>query len=82
VQENVDVMHYLMVDDHFTWWQCGRSYLCRIIDMLHMKYVDEVFFGKEVVTGVPAIAREWVQIARKRQRAAKASVDSARNPGS
>ena len=41
-----------------------------------MKYVDEVFFGKEVVTGVPAIARAWVQIARKRQKAAKPSVKS------
>ena len=30
---------------YYTWWQCGRSYLCRIIDMLHMGYVDEVLFG-------------------------------------
>jgi hypothetical protein len=66
VTENVDVKHYLMVDDHFTWWSCGRSYLCRIVDMLHMKYVDEVLFGKEVVTRLPAIAQEWVRIARKR----------------
>ncbi len=33
--ERIEVKHYLMVDDQFTWWQCGRSYLCRIIDMLH-----------------------------------------------
>jgi hypothetical protein len=28
--EKVKVLHYLMVDDKFTWWDCGRSYLCRI----------------------------------------------------
>ena len=33
--EKIDVKHYLMVDDFNTWWNMGRSYLCRIIDMLH-----------------------------------------------
>ena len=64
--EQVDVEHYLMVDDHFTWWECGRSYLCRLIDMLHMGYVDEILFGREVVDRVPAIARSWVKAARQR----------------
>jgi len=64
--EGIDVKHYLMVDDHFTWWDCGRSYLCRIIDMLHMGYVDEVLFGSEVVERMPSIVKEWVKIARKR----------------
>lgn len=36
------VQHILFIDDYFTWWECGRSYLCRMIDMLHMGYVDEV----------------------------------------
>jgi hypothetical protein len=45
-----DIKHYLFVDDRFTWWECGRSYLCRIIDMLHTEHVDEVFFGKEVLS--------------------------------
>ena len=58
--ENIHVKHYLIVDSHFTWWECGRSYLCRIIDMLHMGYVDEVFFGKEVVTGLPNEVKSWV----------------------
>jgi hypothetical protein len=65
--EGVDVRHYLMVDDYFTWWECGRSYLCRLIDMLHMGYVDEVLFGKEVVERLPAIVKEWVKVARGRQ---------------
>jgi hypothetical protein len=55
------VQHVLMVDDYFTWWECGRSYLCRIIDMLHMGYVDEVLFGREVVERLPLLAREWKQ---------------------
>lgn len=53
------VQHILFIDDHFTWWECGRSYLCRMIDMLHMGYVDEVVFGREVLTRLPALAKEW-----------------------
>jgi hypothetical protein len=64
--EKIQVRHYLMVDDEFTWWQCGRSYLCRIIDMLHMGYVDEVLFGYEVIEQLPGIAKQWVEIARGR----------------
>jgi hypothetical protein len=62
--ENIDVKHYLMIDDHNTWWNMGRSYLCRIIDMLHMGYVDEVLFGYEVVERLPEIVKEWVEIAK------------------
>jgi hypothetical protein len=65
--ERVDIRHYLMVDSHFTWWECGRSYLCRIFDMLHMGYVDEVLFGYEVVERMPAIVGEWIDIARSRE---------------
>ena len=54
------IQHLLMVDAHFTWWVKGRSYLCRIIDMLHMGYVDEVLFGKEVVARMPKIVKKWV----------------------
>ena len=60
--ENIDVKHYLMVDDYNTWWNMGRSYLCRIIDMLHMGYLDEALFGYEVVERLPAIVAEWVAI--------------------
>lgn len=58
----MDVKHYLIVDDHFTWWKKGKSYLCRIIDMLHMGLVDEVLFGKEVVTRWPEIVRSWLNM--------------------
>ncbi|MGH3088121.1 MAG: DUF7687 domain-containing protein [Rubrobacteraceae bacterium] len=59
--EGIDVKHYLMIDAHYTWWDCGRSYLCRIVDMLHMGYVDEVLFGYEVVERMPIIAKEWME---------------------
>ena len=60
--EGITVNHYLIVDGHYTWWKCGRSYLCRIIDMLHMGYVDEVLFGSELEEAVPRIVEEWVKI--------------------
>ncbi len=61
----IHVQHYLMVDAHYTWWDCGRSYLCRIVDMLHMGYVDEVLFGYEVVEALPNLVKEWVKMARR-----------------
>lgn len=64
--EKIRVKHYLMVDDEFTWWQCGRSYLCRVIDMLHMGYVDEVLFGYEVIERLPDIAKEWGEVEAQR----------------
>lgn len=60
--ESIDVKHYLMVDAHYTWWIKGRSYLCRIIDMLHMGYIDEALFGYEVVERLPIIVKEWLNI--------------------
>jgi hypothetical protein len=65
--ENIDVKHYLMVDAFDTWWNKGRSYLCRIVDMLHMGYVDEVLFGSEVLQDLPRIVREWVTLAKARE---------------
>jgi hypothetical protein len=64
--EGIDVRHYLMTDAHFTWWDCGRSYLCRFVDMLHMGFVDEVLFGREVIEEMPRIVAEWVELERNR----------------
>jgi len=58
--ENIHVKHYLMIDAHYTWWDCGRSYLCRVIDMLHMGY--------EVIERLPSIVKEWTSIARRRNK--------------
>lgn len=60
--ENIKVLHYLMIDSHYTWWVCGKSYLCRIIDMLHMGYVDEVLFGYEIIERMPDIVKSWVEL--------------------
>ncbi len=65
--ESVDVKHFLIADARFTWWVQGKSYLCRIVDMLHMGYVDEVLFGREIVNRLPALVREWVREARRRK---------------
>lgn len=69
--EKVDCKHYLMVDAHYTWWDCGRSYLCRIVDMLHMGYVDEVLFGTEVLDRMPALVKEWVALNKAREKPKK-----------
>ena len=57
--EGIKVRHYLFVDSHYTWWRCGRSYLCRMVDMVHMGYVDEVCFGYETIERLPALVVDW-----------------------
>ncbi|HDR9064140.1 TPA: hypothetical protein QDB03_005824 [Burkholderia vietnamiensis] len=57
--EGIDVKHYLFVDAYKTWWEDGRSYLCRMIDMINMGLVDEVIFGREAVTRIPEIVKNW-----------------------
>ena len=55
----VNCKHYLFVDAKFTWWGMGKSYLCRLIDMMHMGYVDEVIFGREIEYRIPKIVESW-----------------------
>ncbi|MBX3069009.1 MAG: hypothetical protein KF883_00775 [Thermomicrobiales bacterium] len=64
--QGISPFHCLFVDGYRTWWQDGRSYLCRMIDMLHMGYVDEVIFGREVVEVLPQLVDEWVQVYNER----------------
>ena len=61
--EGIEVKRYLIIDGRRTWWDDGKSYLCRIIDMLHMGYLDEVLVGREVETAIPALAKSWAKIA-------------------
>lgn len=58
--------HVLFIDARYTWWECGRSYLCRMVDMLHMGYVDEVVFGKEVIARLPEMVADWMTKYRQR----------------
>jgi hypothetical protein len=57
-----EIKHYLIIDGRGTWWDKGRSYLCRIIDMLHMGYVDELLVGNEIEQRLPKLVKEWVVI--------------------
>ena len=65
IDERVRARHYLIVDSHYTWWMCGKSYLCRLVDMLHMGYVDEVLFGHETVERLPRLVQSWCQLAAR-----------------
>jgi hypothetical protein len=53
------VHHYLMVDAYNAWWKQGRSYLCRICDMLNMGFLSEALFGEEVVKRIPQLVKQW-----------------------
>lgn len=55
----ISVQHVLFLDAHYTWWVCGKSYLCRIIDMLNMGLVSEVIFGREALSRIPVLAKNW-----------------------
>jgi len=57
--EGIHVDHVLFIDSHRTYWKDGKSFLCRMIDILNMGYVDEVFFGREVVDELPARVAHW-----------------------
>lgn len=55
------IFHVLLVDAYGTWWDKGRSYLCRIIDALNCGLVDEVIFGREVMTRWPELLSEQIR---------------------
>jgi hypothetical protein len=61
LSENIEVEHIFVIDAHYTWWDCGKSYLCRIMDMLNMGYVDEVIFGREVEEAIPRLTQKWIK---------------------
>ena len=63
-ETGIDVQHILIIDAHYTWWECGRSYLCRMLDMLHMGLVDEILFGREIEDRIPAMVGEWAALVR------------------
>lgn len=59
--EGIRADHVLFIDSHYTWWICGKSYLCRMIDMLNMGLVTEIVFGREVLSRAPQLANEWAR---------------------
>jgi hypothetical protein len=65
--EGIDIKHYLIIDAYDTWWKLGKSYLCRVVDMLHMGYIDEALFGSEVIERIPDLVKEWIEIYQRRK---------------
>lgn len=58
------IEHILFVDAKYTWWVLGKSYLCRMIDILNMGLVTEVIFGKEIVERIPKLVEKWIDNSR------------------
>lgn len=61
---NMEVLHYLFIDAR-EWWIRGKSYLRRLVDMLHMGLVDEVLVGREVLERLPTLVADWCKLAQK-----------------
>ncbi len=57
---DIKIKHYLFIDAHYTWWGMGKSYLCRLVDILHIGLVDEIIVGSEVERRIPELVKEWV----------------------
>lgn len=60
-ETGVFVEHVYMIDSHRVWWIDGKSYLCRIVDMMNMGLADEVLLGKEVIERWPIIVEETLE---------------------
>lgn len=54
------IEHVFFIDGYKTWWEDGKSYLCRIIDALNKGLVDEVIVGREALTRWPALIKEII----------------------
>lgn len=57
---NYKITHVFFIDGFRTWWIQGKSYLCRIVDMLNSGLVDEVIFGKEVFERWSTLLSEFI----------------------
>lgn len=53
----IKIIHVLFIDSYNTWWNMGKSYLCRIVDALNSGLVDEVIVGREVFSRWPVLLR-------------------------
>jgi len=55
----VPIDHLIVVDAYDTWWVKGKSYLCRLVDLVNMGKVTHLICGREAVRELPALAAEW-----------------------
>lgn len=53
--------HILFVDSYFTWWEQGKSYFYRLIDVLNEGSVDKIIFGQEVIAHWQKVLREIIE---------------------
>ncbi|WP_371031293.1 hypothetical protein [Pseudoclavibacter sp. JSM 162008] len=56
-QNNIE--HLIIVDAFDTWWTKGKSYLCRMVDLVNMGKVDHLICGRETVEELPRLAQGW-----------------------
>lgn len=55
------ITHVFFLDAYKTWWEDGKSYLCRIIDILNSGLVDEVIVGREVFHRWPRLLKSIIE---------------------
>jgi hypothetical protein len=55
---DLDVKHYLFIDAR-EWWDKGKSYLCRIVDLVQADLLDAAFCGREIVSQWPVAISQW-----------------------
>lgn len=68
--------HVFLIDGYSTWWGKGKSYLCRIIDALHMGLINEVIFGKEIYEVWPKKIQEICKAEYNKQKSKIRKADS------
>ena len=56
-----EILHVFFIDAYKTWWEDGKSYLCRIIDILNSGLVDEVIVGREVFDRWPELLKSIIE---------------------
>lgn len=49
----------LFLDAYSAWLEQGKSYLCRIVDLLHHGSIDDLVIGAEVLTAIPEMVKKW-----------------------
>lgn len=54
-----DIELALFVDAYGAWMEQGKSYLCRMVDLLQRGAVDEIVVGREIVTSIPEMVTRW-----------------------
>lgn len=58
-QTGIPIQLTLFIDAYSTWMEQGKSYLCRIVDLLQRGAIDNLVVGAEVETAIPSIVAEW-----------------------